>query len=149
MTVETQSAHPDEATAQDIGQRRYPVGVTLNSVNAPVKAVVTVPGSKSITNRALLVAALAEGETVLRAPLFSDDTLHMIAALRALGVLIGEQSGGDLIVGGVGGRFRQPQDTLFIGNSGTSVRFLAAACVHLPEGESCALDGAKPTVTEN
>ncbi len=108
-----------------------------------MEASVVVPGSKSITNRALLIAALAEGDTLLRSPLVSDDTVYMINALRALGVRIDEKPSGDLLIGGINGQFQQPEDALFIGNSGTSVRFLTAACAHLPEDASCVLDGVE------
>ena len=60
---------------------------------APIKAVrgtVTLPGSKSISNRTLLLAGLAAGETLIRDVLDSDDTQHMITALRALGVGVSE-----------------------------------------------------------
>ncbi len=141
IQAETISTSSLELSAPAPLERQYPKNVLLNSVSAPVRASVAVPGSKSITNRALLIAALAEGDTLLRAPLFSDDTLYMIAALRALGVRIDDQAGGDLLVKGVGGRLQEPKDALFIGNSGTSVRFLTAACVHLPTGASCQIDG--------
>ena len=139
----TSLAPPNAFVASEAREPRYPASVTLQSVSGPVEASVIVPGSKSITNRALLIAALAEGDTLLRSPLFSDDTFYMITALRALGVRIDEQAGGDLLIKGVGGRLQEPKDTLFIGNSGTSVRFLTAACVHLPEDASCVLDGVE------
>ena len=61
----------------------------------PVRAVVTLPGSKSITNRALVLAALADGPSLIRRPLRARDTLLMAAALRTLGVRIDEQPDGD------------------------------------------------------
>jgi len=90
-------------------------------------AVVNVPGSKSYTNRALVLAALAEGVSTLRNPLFSDDTKYVIEALSALGVRI-ERKGGDLTIYGQGGEFKEPDDgaTLFLGNAGTAVRFFTA-----------------------
>jgi 3-phosphoshikimate 1-carboxyvinyltransferase len=63
------------------------------TVSAPINAPVDVPGSKSITNRALLLAALADGPSVLRQPLASRDTLLMAAALRALGTSVSEDDG--------------------------------------------------------
>ncbi len=121
-------------------RQKYEQAFTLKAVRAPVDCVVEIPGSKSITNRALLLAALASGESVLRQPLYSDDTEYMIASLRALGATI-EQDGGDLKIYGVGGKLQAPNEPLFIGNSGTSVRFLTAACVHLPEMASVVIDG--------
>ncbi len=88
-------------------------------------AIVNVPGSKSYTNRALVLAALAEGKSVLHNPLFSDDTKVAIKALGELGVRI-ERKGDDLTVYGRGGEFDEPRETLFLGNAGTAVRFFTA-----------------------
>ncbi len=90
-----------------------------------------VPGSKSITNRALILAALAEGETRIDGALESDDTLHMKRALAALGIDI--QSDGDALVvrGGVS-RLRAAAEPIFVGNSGTTVRFLSALACLVP-----------------
>lgn len=86
---------------------------------------VLVPSSKSYTNRALLLAALATGDSVIRNPLQSDDSDAMAGALRALGVVIEEQAGG-LIVHGTGG-FSQPEAPIQCRDSGTTIRFLTAA----------------------
>src|SRR4051812_38438163 len=75
--------------------------------DAPVEAVVPVPGSKSLTNRALVLAALADGPSTVRDPLRSRDTLLMAAALRALGTRI-EARGQDWYV--VPGAFRGPAE---------------------------------------
>jgi 3-phosphoshikimate 1-carboxyvinyltransferase len=89
--------------------------------------IVHVPGSKSITNRALIVAALAEGRTVLQGALFSDDTRYMAESLRRLGVSVeSDQSEGTLVVVGNAGRVPASTAELFVGNSGTSIRFLTA-----------------------
>ena len=100
----------------------------------PLDADVRVPGSKSITNRALLVAALADGESALRGGLVSDDTEVMIAALRELGCAIelrapskGTSQEESWRVQGCAGEFCAPARTLQIENSGTSARFLTAA----------------------
>jgi len=101
---------------------------------APPALVWRVPGSKSITNRALMLAALCDGESRLDGVLGSDDTRHMRAALEALGIDIRE-SGDTLVVHGGRARLRPAKAPLFVGNSGTSVRFLAAlAC--LVDGET-------------
>jgi 3-phosphoshikimate 1-carboxyvinyltransferase len=91
-----------------------------------IDAVVRPPGSKSITNRALLVTALAEGESELRCPLESDDTRVMSQCLKALGcqLTLGEEA---WTVRGLAGRLRHPSEALFTGNSGTTARFLTAA----------------------
>jgi 3-phosphoshikimate 1-carboxyvinyltransferase len=87
---------------------------------------VVLPGSKSISNRALLLAALAEGETELHALLDSDDTARMREALVALGVTISTAGEGNWRVTGCGGRFPVRQAELFLGNAGTAFRSLAA-----------------------
>ncbi|WKB54139.1 bifunctional 3-phosphoshikimate 1-carboxyvinyltransferase/cytidylate kinase [Eleftheria terrae] len=87
---------------------------------------VRLPGSKSISNRLLLLAGLSEGRTVLHDLLDSDDTRVMIAALRQLGCRIEPQDGG-LCVTGLGGRLEVRQAQLFLGNAGTAMRPLCAA----------------------
>lgn len=67
---------------------------TAPFVDAPVHATLTIPGSKSLTNRELMIAAIADGPGRLIAPLHSDDSRRMIEALRALGVGIEEIDGG-------------------------------------------------------
>ena len=88
---------------------------------------VRLPGSKSISNRVLLLAALAEGETEVRDLLQSDDTARMLEALQTLGV--GVESLGDNAwrVRGVGGRFPVGEADLFLGNAGTAFRPLTGA----------------------
>ena len=119
----------------------YPRQITLSPPLAPVHASVRLPGSKSITNRALLLAALADGTSRLVAPLHSEDTWYMASALRALGVGIEETPEKDFVVTGRGGKFDAPQKTLMIGNSGTTVRFLTAAACLAPAGSDVTLDG--------
>lgn len=92
----------------------------------------SIPGSKSITNRALVLAALAEGTTVLRGVLQSDDTRHMRRALEQLGITIVERDPTTWEVEGGLGRLRAPREPLFVGNSGTTVRFLAALAALVP-----------------
>jgi 3-phosphoshikimate 1-carboxyvinyltransferase len=92
----------------------------------PAEAVVRVPGSKSLTQRALLMAALAQGESQLRGALLCEDTMHLIRALRELGASIREE-GHALRVQGTGGRLRNPGKELFLGNNGTGLRFLTSA----------------------
>ena len=119
----------------------FPEQITLSPTPAPVAASVRLPGSKSITNRALLLAALADGESRLVAPLHSEDTWYMAQALRELGVSIEETPERDFLVMGRGGRFAAPGKTLFAGNSGTTVRFLTAAACFAPAGAEVTLDG--------
>ncbi len=96
-------------------------------VRGPLAAVVRPPGSKSLTNRALPVAALARGESVLRGGLVSDDTRVMLSCLKALGCPVARQ-GDAWTVPGQAGHLRAPSEPLYAGNSGTTARFLAAAC---------------------
>ncbi len=94
----------------------------------PLTGEIAVPGSKSITNRALLLAALAEGPSRLVGALESDDTRVMREALRAMGIASESESGDSVWrVHGRGGHFADPGHALDCGNSGTTVRFLTAA----------------------
>jgi 3-phosphoshikimate 1-carboxyvinyltransferase len=99
---------------------------------------VALPGSKSISNRALLLAAQSRGTTTLRGLLDADDTRMMLGALRALGVQV-EESGDETLVHGCGGRFPNTSAKLFLGNAGTAMRPLAAALAFA--GGSYELDG--------
>ena len=106
--------------------RHYPDELTILPPAAPPRGRVSPPGSKSITNRALLLAALAKGESLLTGALKSDDTSHMATALRAMGVDISEPDETGFRVAG-DGRLRAPTAPLFLGNAGTATRFLTAA----------------------
>lgn len=103
---------------------------------------VRLPGSKSISNRVLLLAGLAEGDTAIHDLLASDDTRVMLDALKALGCSL-RQEGSALHVGGIGGRLRVHEAALFLGNAGTAMRPLAAALAVLAaqQGGSFALSG--------
>ncbi len=94
---------------------------------AAAGGTVRLPGSKSISNRVLLLAGLCDGETTLHDLLDSDDTQVMIAALRALGCRIEGESGATLRVTGLGGRLGVAEARLFLGNAGTAMRPLTAA----------------------
>ena len=101
--------------------------IEIEPVAGPLDAAIHPPGSKSITNRALVCAALAEGTSTLRGVLDSEDTAVMIDALRALGIAISEdRAGGTARVIGCGGKIPARSADLYIANSGTSVRFLTA-----------------------
>ena len=90
-------------------------------------AAITLPGSKSISNRTLLLAALSDNACHIENLLDADDTRHMLAALQSLGVRIEQHGGGSYTVHGCGGRFPQRQADLFLGNAGTAFRPLTAA----------------------
>ena len=109
----------------------------------PLDADVTVPGSKSYTNRALLVAALAQGETRLSGALFSDDTSYMSQALQNLGVVVKPDAGACLFeITGNGGRIPVDRADLYIGNAGTAARSLVSY-VALGNG-TFVVDGDEP-----
>ena len=93
----------------------------------PLTGSITLPGSKSITNRALLIAALAEETSTLRGALKSDDTKYMAQALRQLGIEVEEPDATTFVVHGKGGKLTEPTEPLFLGNAGTATRFLTAA----------------------
>ena len=88
---------------------------------------VRLPGSKSISNRVLLLAALADGPTEVRDLLESDDTARMLDALAVLGVRVDAQGDNGYVVHGVGGVFPVKQADLFLGNAGTAFRSLSAS----------------------
>ena len=94
---------------------------------AGVAGTVHLPGSKSISNRALLLAALAAGDTAIADLLESDDTARMLEALRTLGVEWTRRRAGDYLVRGAGGAFPVKSADLFLGNAGTAFRPLTAA----------------------
>ncbi len=114
-----------------------PEMIEILPLPAETKAIIRVPGSKSITNRALVLAALADGETVLRGALWSEDTQVMVDCLRELGFMINEERdpkepcNRTLTVYGMGGQVprggttRQPLE-LYVANAGTAARFVAA-----------------------
>jgi 3-phosphoshikimate 1-carboxyvinyltransferase len=89
--------------------------------------MVRLPGSKSISNRVLLLAALADGETEVRDLLASDDTERMLDALKTLGVGVTHLGGENWLIKGCAGRFPVKQAELFLGNAGTAFRPLTAA----------------------
>ncbi len=88
-----------------------------------LRATVTLPGSKSYTNRALLIAALADGNSRLEKPLVSDDTKYMVQALQTFGIPIREEHEA-FLVAGKGGKLSAPRENIFVGNAGTTMRFL-------------------------
>lgn len=99
----------------------------IKPISHLLNATVCVPGSKSLTNRALLIAALANGTTRLTNALFSDDSKYFAKALQALGFDIRlDEVNREMTVTGLGGRIPASKAELFIGNAGTAVRFLSA-----------------------
>ncbi len=102
----------------------------------PVGGEVTLPGSKSITNRALLLAALADGPVTLTGALFSRDTDLMAAALNQLGIPVeSDFHARTMRVHGQGGKIPAKTAMIFVGNAGTAARFLTALVCLRPGGE--------------
>jgi 3-phosphoshikimate 1-carboxyvinyltransferase len=102
--------------------------MAIQPISRPISGTAYVPGSKSITNRALLIAALADGPSTLTGALFSDDTRYMAGALNQLGITVRSDEHAELFeIEGGNGTFPASGGLLFIGNSGTTARFLTAA----------------------
>lgn len=101
----------------------------VTPVNGPVNGTIRPPGSKSLTNRALIIAALAEGTSRLTGVLASRDTEVMVDSLQKLGIsVIHDSAAKTMQVTGCGGRFQTQIADLWCENSGTSIRFLTALC---------------------
>lgn len=110
-----------------IAPDRFPPTLRIQPASGAVDADVTLPGSKSITNRALIIAALADGTSILNQALFSDDTVYMSESLKRLGIKVAPDEANQLFtVHGRAGEIPATESSLFIGNSGTSARFLTA-----------------------
>ena len=117
--------------------------IEIQPIRKPLDATIAVPGSKSYTNRALLVAAMARGVSTLTGALFSDDTHYMSASLRKLGVKIdADEKRATFDVHGNGGEIPVSGAELYIGNSGTTSRSLTAY-VSLGHGKFV-IDGDEP-----
>jgi 3-phosphoshikimate 1-carboxyvinyltransferase len=102
--------------------------ITIKPISAPPHVTVRIPGSKSITNRALLLAALAEGVSTFENALFSEDSLCFMECLRRLGIAVDtDADAARIVVHGLGGQIPATEADLFVGNAGTAARFLTAA----------------------
>jgi 3-phosphoshikimate 1-carboxyvinyltransferase len=113
----------------------------IQPFTSPLDASIELPGSKSITNRALILAALAQGETKLEGALFSRDTRIMLAALKTLGFQVHtNEVAHSITVKGEAGKIPVKNAELHIGNAGTAARFLTAFLA-LAEGGTYSLDG--------
>ncbi|MBL8062190.1 MAG: 3-phosphoshikimate 1-carboxyvinyltransferase [Anaerolineales bacterium] len=104
-----------------------PASLRITPISHPLSATVRVPGSKSLTNRALLIASLANGKTHLTNALFSDDSRYFAKALQTLGFDVQlDEAAHFMTVTGLGGKIPAKKAELFIGNAGTAARFLSA-----------------------
>ena len=107
----------------------------------PLSGILSLPGSKSITNRALIIAALCDGPVTLKGALFSRDTLIMIEALRQLGFeILADKENSILQIKGQAGAIPNKTASLDVGNAGTAARFITAFLALQKEGEYT-LDG--------
>lgn len=117
--------------------------IEIQPIHDPPHVEIEVPGSKSYTNRALLVAALAQGNSTLTGALFSDDTYYMCDALRRLGVHITEDpEQASFYITGNGGNIPVHEGELYVGNSGTTTRSIISY-ISLGHGEFV-IDGDEP-----
>lgn len=112
-----------------------PPTLPIQPFTQPVRGSVTLPGSKSITNRALILAALGRQTVTLHGALFSRDTRIMVAALQALGFAVRtDETALTITITGRGGEIPAREATLDIGNAGTAARFLTAFVCLRPDG---------------
>lgn len=99
----------------------------VHKLDKPIDWIVEVPGSKSMTNRALLMAALADGKTTLKGVLFSDDSRYFLGALKALGFAVDvEETKKVVTVTGLNGKLPVTEGEIYVGSAGTAARFLTA-----------------------
>jgi 3-phosphoshikimate 1-carboxyvinyltransferase len=124
----------------------FPEELEIQPLGGPVDAIVHVPGSKSVTNRALLIAALADGASTIKNPLFSDDSYWLMHALVRLGFdLRANGKAGRLSITGQSGIIPERDVEVFVGNAGTVGRFLPPA---LALGEGPYLVDGTPRMRE-
>lgn len=99
----------------------------VKRIDKPVDWTVEVPGSKSMTNRALLIAALADGRTLLKGVLFSDDSRYFLSSLQSLGFQVEiDEAAKEVAVTGCNGRLPVEHGEIYVGSAGTAARFLTA-----------------------
>src|SRR3954467_1236134 len=113
----------------------YPATLPIPPFTQPVRGSITLPGSKSITNRALILAALGKKTVTLRGALFSRDTRIMAAALQALGFSVtSDEKALTITITGRGGEIPVREAKIDVGNAGTAARFLTAFVCLRPDG---------------
>ena len=113
----------DDAVRNTAPSAQIPMEDTI----AAPPVIVSVPGSKSITNRALLLATLADGVSTLHGVLFSDDSRHFLKCIQSLGFETTiDEDNSTVCVTGLGGRVPLPEASLYVGSAGTAARFLSA-----------------------
>ena len=121
----------------------YQDPLAVKPYTRPVSGTVDVPGSKSITNRMLILACMADHPVTLTGALFSDDSHHMVDRLQKLGFEIQtDESARSIRVSGTGGNIPADEASLFVGVAGTAARFLTAFCATRKSGKFT-LDGTE------
>lgn len=105
--------------------------VAITPITQPISGTIQIPGSKSYTNRALIMAALTKGSVVIHNPLFSDDTEAMIECLKTLGISL-EVTDNTIVVHGDISSIEEREYELFARDSGTTIRFMLALCCVMP-----------------
>lgn len=122
-TYEKKASNVSDDTIRVILSDNIKIGAA-NSIPSHIEIIP--PGSKSISNRALILAALGSGQCRIKNLLHSDDTHHMLNAIRALQAAdVTQEDGGDiLVVNGKGGKLLAPSEEIYLGNAGTASRFL-------------------------
>lgn len=128
MQINTAESRSPWAALSDVKSAR------LDPLKDSFSTQIAVPGSKSVTNRALIIAAAAEGESKLTGILRSDDSYWCIDALKRLGVKI-EETGEAIVVNGTGPNWPNDKAELFIGSAGTIARFLPGVVAAAQNGE--------------
>ena len=114
----------------------YPDPLPIHPFTTPVSGSVEVPGSKSLTNRLLILAALSDQPVTLTGALFSDDSRLMVQCLRQLGIAVEtNESERTMRVRGAGGILNSDRGDLYVGLSGTTARFITALCATRKGGE--------------
>ncbi|MCA8961656.1 MAG: 3-phosphoshikimate 1-carboxyvinyltransferase [Planctomycetes bacterium] len=115
--------------------------LTLPRHAEPIHGALTLPGSKSETQRALILAALADGSSIVRRPSESRDSALCVEALRTLGIAIDDAAAGVWTVAGRGGEFDVLRGTLDFELAGTSLRFCLPLCASTPRGSDIVVTG--------
>ncbi|KAI8320420.1 Pentafunctional AroM protein [Martensiomyces pterosporus] len=128
QTLEMKPTNVSDALIKEVISAGVLVKSLPEQASEPSPVVVVPPGSKSISNRALVLAALGTGECRIKNLLHSDDTQVMLVALQAMGgcTFAWEDDGDTLVVVGGGGKLRVPENELYLGNAGTAARFLTS-----------------------
>ncbi|HET7477983.1 MAG TPA: 3-phosphoshikimate 1-carboxyvinyltransferase [Rubrobacteraceae bacterium] len=122
------SGVPGEDFSVEDVRGSFPQEIEIKPLNGPVDAEIPVPGSKSVTNRALIVAALASGASTIRNPLFSDDSYWLLAALTQLGFAVNvDRTRAVAHITGQSGIIPRKGMDVYVGNAGTVARFLPPA----------------------